>query len=129
MSDDSRLHELRAEVGRVAATPLSRLIAADPARAGDFALKVGPIYASFARQGYDRDALAWLFRAAEAAGSRERLQALFDGQTVNVTEGRPALHTALRGDFSHAPIAHDAHREALKARAQMRAVVGALSAS
>ncbi|MET4726230.1 glucose-6-phosphate isomerase [Lysobacter enzymogenes] len=129
MSDDSRLHELRAEVGRVAATPLSRLIAADPARAGDFALKVGPIYASFARQGYDRDALAWLFRAAEAAGSRERLQALFDGQTVNVTEGRPALHTALRGDFSHAPIAHDAHREALKARAQMRAVVEALSAS
>jgi glucose-6-phosphate isomerase len=129
MSDDSRLHELRAEVGRVAATPLSRLIAADPARAGDFALKVGPIYASFARQGYDRDALAWLFRAAEAAGSRERLQALFDGQTVNVTEGRPALHTALRGDFSHASIAHDAHREALKARAQMRAVVEALSAS
>lgn len=129
MSDDSRLHELRAEVGRVAATPLSRLIADDPARAGDFALKVGPVYASFARQGYDRDALAWLFRAAEAAGSRERLQALFDGQTVNVTEGRPALHTALRGDFSHAPVAHDAHRQALKARAQMRAVIEALDAS
>ncbi|QWP74807.1 glucose-6-phosphate isomerase [Lysobacter sp. K5869] len=129
MSDDSRLHELRAEVGRVAATPLSQLIAADPARAGDFALKVGPVYASFARQGYDRDALAWLFRAAEAAGSRERLQALFDGQTVNVTEGRPALHTALRGDFSHAPIAHDAHRQALKARAQMRATIEQLAAS
>ena len=64
MSDDSRLHELRAEVGRVAATPLSRLIAADPARAGDFALKVGPIYASFARQGYDRDALGALLRVA-----------------------------------------------------------------
>ncbi len=129
MSDDVRLHELRAEVGRVAATPLPALIAADPARAGDFALKVGPLYANFARQCYDRQALAWLFGAAEAAGSAARVQALFDGQTVNVTEGRPALHTALRGDFSHAPAARQAHRQALQARARMREVVQALEAS
>ncbi|MEI2430448.1 glucose-6-phosphate isomerase [Lysobacter yananisis] len=129
MSDASRLNELRAEVGRVAATPLSRLVSADPARAGDFALKVGPVYANFARQHYDRDAVRWLFRAAEAAGSAQRVRALFDGETVNVTEGRPALHTALRGDFSHAPVAHEAHREALKARARMRATIEALEAS
>ena len=100
MSDDVRLHELRAEVGRVGITPLAQLIAADPARAADFALQVGPVYASFARQRYDRAALDWLFRAAAAAHSERRLRALFDGETVNVTEGRAALHTALRGDLS-----------------------------
>lgn len=129
MSDDVRLHELRAEVGRVVATPLAQLIASDPSRAADFALRVGPLYANFARQHYDRDALAWLQAAAEAAGSRQRLRALFDGEIVNLTEGRPALHTALRGDLSSADAARAAHRQALDARTRMRAVVDALSAS
>ncbi|MGO4263716.1 glucose-6-phosphate isomerase [Lysobacter sp. TAB13] len=129
MSDDVRLHELRAEVGRVAVTPLPRLIAQDPARAADFALQVGPLYASFARQHYDRDALAWLHKAAAAAGSVQRLHALFDGEIVNSTEGRPALHTALRGDLSSSQTARAAHQQALAARKQMRAVVDRLAAS
>lgn len=129
MSDDVRLHELRAEVGRVGTTPLAQLIAADPARAADFALQVGPVYASFARQRYDRAALDWLFRAAAAAHSEQRLRALFDGETVNLTEGRAALHTALRGDLSASDTARAAHRQALQARGRMREVVEALSAS
>ena len=36
------------------------LVAADPARAERFALRVGPLYANFARQGYDHAALAAL---------------------------------------------------------------------
>ncbi|ALN85321.1 glucose-6-phosphate isomerase [Lysobacter capsici] len=129
MSDDVRLHELRAEVGRVVVTPLAQLIATDPSRAADFALQVGPLYASFARQHYDRDALIWLRKAAEAAGSVQRLRALFDGEIVNVTEGRPALHTALRGDLSPTQIARDAHQQALAARKRMREVIERLSAS
>ena len=129
MSDASRLSLLSAQAGRVAGTTLPQLIAADPARAQDFALRVGPIYASFARQHYDREALAALFAAAEGAGFGARLRALFDGETVNVTERRPALHTALRGDFSQAQIARDAHAQALQARVRMRELVDALAAS
>lgn len=129
MSDASRLSLLSAQAGRVAGTTLPQLIAADPARAQDFALRVGPIYASFARQHYDREALAALFAAAEGAGFGARLRALFDGETVNVTERRPALHTALRGDFSQAQIARDAHAQALQARVRMREIVDALAAS
>ena len=102
MSDDARLSTLRAQAGRVAATPLRTLIADDPQRAQDFALRVGPIYANFARQHYDREALASLFAQAAEAGFAQRLKALFDGEIVNVTEKRPALHTALRGDASRA---------------------------
>ena len=40
---------------------------------------------------------------------------------VNVTEGRAALHTALRGDLSPTPVARDAHAQALRgARAHAR---------
>ncbi|RPE81359.1 glucose-6-phosphate isomerase [Vulcaniibacterium tengchongense] len=129
MSPDARLSTIRAQAGRLADTSLQALLAADPARARDFALQVGPIYANFARQRYDREALAALFALAERAGAHERLRALFDGEKINLTEGRSVLHTALRSDLSAAPVAREAHAQALQARTRMRALAGALTAS
>ena len=57
MSTDARLSQLRAQAGRALDTPLQKLIADDPARAQDFGVRVGPIYANFARQRYDRAAI------------------------------------------------------------------------
>ena len=102
MSHEARLSQLSAQAGRVVQTPLQKLIVDDPARAQDFSLRVGPVYANFARQHYDRDALATLFATAEQAGAKAKLQALFDGDRINLTEGRSVLHTALRGDLSSA---------------------------
>lgn len=108
---------------------LSRLIADDKVRAVDFALRVGPLYASFARQRYDRDALDALFALAQTAGLAAAMQRLFDGAAVNVTEGRAALHTALRGDLSSSAIARDAAAQARAARTRMAAMIDALAAS
>ncbi|HEY5781441.1 MAG TPA: glucose-6-phosphate isomerase [Lysobacter sp.] len=129
MDADARLSHLRAQAGRVVRNPLQKLIADDPARPQDFSLRVGPIYANFARQHYDREALAALFATAEQAGARARLQAQFDGQKINLTEDRAVLHTALRSDLSSAPAARDAHAQALQARARMRELIDALTAS
>ncbi|WP_147651338.1 glucose-6-phosphate isomerase [Vulcaniibacterium gelatinicum] len=120
---------LRAHGARLAAVPLSRLIADDPARAQDFALRIGPLYANFARQRYDREALAALFALAGRAQVPARLRALFDGEQVNVTERRAALHTALRSALSDAPAARAAHAEARAALARMRALATALQDS
>lgn len=117
---------LRAHAARLATQPLRQLIDDDPARARDFALRVGPIYASFARQRYDRDALDALFALADAADLHARTRALFDGEEVNPTEGRAALHTALRGELSGTPVARAARGEALAALQRMRAMVDAL---
>ena len=71
----NRLAGLDAHAQRLAGTSLAALIEADPARARDFALRVGPLYANFARQRYDRIALDALFAlAAEAdlAGAMQR---------------------------------------------------------
>ena len=129
MEATSDFSGLRAHATRLASTSLTRLIAADPARANEFALRVGPIYANFARQRYDRAALAELFALAQQAGVAAALRALFEGAPVNVTEGRAALHTALRGDLVQAHFATAAHREADAALERMRDLAAALQDS
>ena len=120
---------LRAHAARLGSTPLTTLIARDPERANDFALRVGPIYANFARQRYDRGALAELFAHAVRAGVPAAVRALFEGELVNATECRPALHTALRSDLVQAPVATAAHHEAAVALGRMRELVEALQDS
>ena len=129
MSIADRLSPLRAEAARLDSIPLRSLVADDPDRPRDFALRVGPIHASFARQRYDRGALDALFRLGESLDFDGRLAALFGGEHVNVTERRPALHTALRGGQSDAPIAVQSHAMARDAREAMRAVVDAIAGS
>lgn len=120
---------LRQHAARLEGAPLSRLIADDPARANDFALRVGALYANFARQRYDRKALDALFGLAETADLGGAMRRLLDGETVNATEGRAALHTALRGDLSKAAVAREAYGIARDARSKMSALIEALAAS
>jgi len=120
---------LPTHAARLADTSLTRLIATDPARATDFALRAGPLYANFARQRYDRKALDALFTLAETHRFQAALKRLADGETVNPSEHRAALHTALRGDLSTAPAAREAATQARHARARMATLVAELTAS
>ena len=114
---------------RLADAPLQTLIAEDPARARDFALRLGPLYANFARQRYDRAAVDALFAVARQDDLAGAMRKLLDGGIVNPTEGRAALHSALRGDTSQALPALEARMLALEAQARMHALVAELDAS
>lgn len=105
------------------------LVATDPARAARFALRVGPLYANFARQGYDHAALTALDGLAESKSLGAAFRRLFDGEIVNVTEGRAALHTALRGNLSQAAAAREAFATASEVRQRMGRLVAQLEAS
>ena len=122
----SSYETLRAHARRLQHRPLSALIADDPHRPRDFGLRSGALYASFARQRYDRDALDTLFALAESADLAGALCRLFDGHAVNVTEGRAALHTALRSDLSASDVARDATGQARAVRARMATLVAHL---
>jgi glucose-6-phosphate isomerase len=122
----SSYETLRAHARRLQHRPLSALIADDPHRPRDFALRSGALYASFARQRYDRAALDTLFALAESADLAGALCRLFDGHAVNVTEGRAALHTALRSDLSASDAARDATAQARAVRARMATLVAHL---
>ncbi|HZX80708.1 MAG TPA: glucose-6-phosphate isomerase [Lysobacter sp.] len=124
-----RLSPLRAEAARVSQTSPRSLVTDDPDRSRDLSLRVGPIHASFARQRYDRQALESLFELGESLDFAGRLRALFDGEQVNVTESRPALHTALRGNLGKTPVARESHGVAREARGRMREVVEAIASS
>ena len=110
---------LRGQADRLAGQPLRDMVAGDPDRARDFSLRVGPLYASFARERIDAVALRELFTLARAAGVPAALRSLFDGAQVNASEQRPALHTALRSDLGEGAPALEARRLALEARGQM----------
>ncbi|QDH69778.1 glucose-6-phosphate isomerase [Marilutibacter alkalisoli] len=130
MTATDRIDEaLRAHQARLSGQRTLDLVANDPGRPQAMALRVGPIYANFARQGYDRDALAALFGLLRDAGAEGRVRAQFDGEKINLTEGRAVLHTALRSDLSRAPVAREAHAQAVEARARMRGLVEALEGS
>jgi glucose-6-phosphate isomerase len=119
---------LRAHATRLRNSSI-RSLAATPGRATAHALRVGPLYANFARQRYDDAALDALFDLAGAADFAGAMRRLVDGAIVNATEGRAALHTALRGDASDAPYARECAALAREARMRMRGMVEALHAS
>ena len=120
---------LRSHAQRLADTPVARLLQDDPGRAQSMALRVGPLYASFARQRYDADALDALHALAQARDFAGAMRRLLDGDTVNTTEGRAALHSALRGESSQAPFARECSVQAGQARARMGELVAAVAAS
>jgi len=119
---------LRTHAQRLSTTAVSRLVQDDAQRARSMALRVGPLYANFARQRYDAQALDALFALAERVDLAGAMRRLLDGATVNVTEGRAALHTALRGDSSDAPLARECASLAREARARMAGIIESLAA-
>jgi glucose-6-phosphate isomerase len=88
-----RLTALAARAGGRRITPL---FAADPRRAMRFSAQLDDLILDFSRTAIDDavlDALLALAGAADLEGFR---RALFDGDAVNVTEKRAAMHMALR---------------------------------
>ncbi len=68
----------------------------DPARGVELALEAEGLYLDYSKQRLTRDALTALLELAEQSGLRERIDAMFAGEHINASEGRPVLHVALR---------------------------------
>jgi glucose-6-phosphate isomerase len=75
---------------------LRDLFAADPARGQTMACEAGDLYLDWAENRVTAETLRLLVDLAERAGLRDRIQAMFAGERINVTEGRPVLHVVLR---------------------------------
>jgi glucose-6-phosphate isomerase len=75
---------------------IADLFAQDPKRFDDFHIELDDILFDFSKHRLDRTTLSLLVDLARAAKLEERRAALFAGEIVNPTEGRPALHMALR---------------------------------
>ena len=75
---------------------LRGLFADDPARGQRMTTEAVGIYFDFSKNRITDETLSLLWRLAEESGLRARIDAMFRGEEINVTEGRAVLHVALR---------------------------------
>ncbi len=75
---------------------LRTLFAGDPNRGERFALDAVGIYLDYSKNRVTAETIQLLLELAESSGLRERIDAMFRGEKINVTEKRAVLHIALR---------------------------------
>ncbi len=88
-------------------THLRDLFAADPARGTRLAIEAEGIYFDYSKHRITDETLRLLVALAETSGLRDRIEGMFRGDIVNVTEGRPALHIALRAPRDASIVVND----------------------
>lgn len=76
------------------------LFKADPNRFATFSLPVNNILLDYSKQHITKDILEKLVALANVSDLKNQIQKLFNGDVVNISEQKPALHTALRDSSS-----------------------------
>lgn len=87
---------LKVKAGSMQQTSLKELFENNPQRAQRLAFDFDSYHLDVSKQFIDDELVKLLFKFAENRGLRKKIQTLINGGVVNITENRPALHTALR---------------------------------
>ncbi|MCU1281585.1 MAG: Beta-phosphoglucomutase [bacterium] len=82
--------------GELAGRHLRELFAEDPVRAERFAFDAAGLHLDYSKNRINDEPMRLLLQLADESGLRRRIDAMFRGDRSNVSEDRPALHTALR---------------------------------
>ena len=72
------------------------LFADDAKRADKFALQLDALYYDYSKNRINDKTMKYLIRLAEDCNLHEKIEAMFTGEKINITENRPVLHIALR---------------------------------
>ncbi|MBN9132981.1 MAG: glucose-6-phosphate isomerase [Nitrosospira multiformis] len=75
---------------------LRQLFADDPKRGERFTIEAAGLYLDYSKNRITDETLHLLVQLAEECGLRGRIEAMFRGDAINVTEQRAVLHIALR---------------------------------
>ena len=75
---------------------LRQLFAGDPQRGQRLTVEANGIYLDYSKNRVTDETLKLLLQLATEAGLRKRIDAMFRGDKINVTEKRAVLHVALR---------------------------------
>ncbi|BCX89070.1 glucose-6-phosphate isomerase [Methylomarinovum tepidoasis] len=87
---------LQAHRQEIAGQHLRDWFAADPQRFQRFSLRWGDILFDYSKHRITDKTLGLLLQLAEQSGLAARIEAMFSGEKINVTEDRAVLHVALR---------------------------------
>ena len=92
---------LEAHYKKVRRLHLRKLFADDPKRGERLTVEAAGIYLDYSKNRITDETLKLLIQLAEESGLRERIDAMFRGEKINVTENRAVLHVALRAPKGH----------------------------
>jgi glucose-6-phosphate isomerase len=81
---------------KICRTHLRTFFAEDPSRGEQFALEAVGIYLDYSKNRITSETLKLLSQLAHESGLRSRIDAMFHGEKINITENRAVLHVALR---------------------------------
>jgi glucose-6-phosphate isomerase len=87
---------LEAHYGKVRELHLRDLFADDAKRGERMAAEAVGIYLDYSKNRITDETMTLLLRLADESGLRERIEAMFRGEKINITEKRAVLHVALR---------------------------------
>ncbi|MGA7239933.1 MAG: glucose-6-phosphate isomerase [Bryobacteraceae bacterium] len=91
---------LEAHYQQISKVHLRQLFAEDPGRGEKMTLEAEGLYFDYSKNRITAETLALLLQLAAESGLRERIDAMFRGDKINVTEKRAVLHVALRAPRS-----------------------------
>jgi glucose-6-phosphate isomerase len=75
---------------------LEQLFGDDPSREERFAIEAADLFLDYSKNRVTARTMELLVSLADRAGLRRRIEAMFTGEKINLTEGRAVLHVALR---------------------------------
>ena len=108
---------------------MRELFAADAGRPARYSIEIGGLFLDYSRQRASDETLRLLFGLARQADVEAWVGRMFAGESINSSEGRPALHVALRSDAGRFPAGGADVMPAVRAaRARMYAFANALRA-
>ncbi len=96
LTDRTAWKALQAHYTQVRQLSLRQLFADDPERGRRMSVEALGIYFDYAKNLITDETLSLLVQLARESGLRERINAMFRGEKINVTEKRAVLHVALR---------------------------------
>ncbi len=96
LAERSAWKALIAHHDKVKSTTLKDLFAKDPGRGERLTAEFGGIFLDYSKNRVTDETLKLLFQLADESGLKARIEAMFTGEKINITENRAVLHVALR---------------------------------
>ena len=95
-SNSSAWKALKDHYKKIGSVPLRQLFADDPQRGERLTLEAVGLFLDYSKNRITDETMQLLLQLAEASGLRARIDAMFRGEKINITEKRAVLHVALR---------------------------------
>jgi len=96
LADRAAWKALKAHSEAIHDTQMKQLFADDPTRGERYMAEAEGIFLDYSKNRVTDETLKLLLELAEESGVKARLEAMFTGQKINITENRAVLHVALR---------------------------------